>query len=234
MSNPKHVLIVGGTAGVGLAVARRLAAQGDRVTLTGRDATRARAAADGLGAGHQGLALDLADTGQVAAALADLGPVDHLVLCAVERDQNTIRHYDADAARRAFDIKVVGYNAVVAALQDRLNSDASIVLLGGVAFLRPYPGSTSVSAMNGAVVGMMRTYVAELAPVRINVIHPGLVVGTETHAAGPPALIAGLLARTPSGRFATVDDIAQAAQFLLDCPGINGAELVIDGGFHLR
>ncbi|MDG2520464.1 SDR family oxidoreductase [Caulobacter segnis] len=233
MTEPKHALVIGGTAGIGLAVARRLAHRGQRVVITGRDAGRAQAVADTLGQGHLGLGLDLAEPQTVAAALAAVGDIDHLVLSAVERDDNSVRQYDLAGAQRAVTLKMLGYTAVVAAVHARLRPGAAIVVMGGVALLRPYPGSTTVSMMNGAAVGMARTFAVELAPVRVNVIHPGAVDGTRSVETKPQALIDQVLGRTPAGRLADTGDIAQATLFMLDCPGVNGAELLVDGGFHL-
>lgn len=229
----KTALVVGATGGVGKTIAQFLAERGDQVVVTSRDAAKACAAAAALGPGHRGIALDLTKPETIKAALEGIGRVDHLVLCAVERDRNTIAAYDVAAAQRTVGLKLVGYSTVAAALAGRLNRDASIVLFSGVAFLRPYPGSTSTSTVNGGVVGLTRTLAIELAPVRVNAVLPGAIGDTEAFRGAPQAFVDAIVARTPEGRLLSTADIARAALFLLDAPGVNGVDLIVDGGYHL-
>ena len=72
-------------------------------------------------------------------------------------------------------MKLVGYTETVHTLLDRLSDDSSIVLFGGRAKDRPYPGSTTVTTVNGGISAMIRTLAIQLAPIRINAIHPGIV-----------------------------------------------------------
>jgi NAD(P)-dependent dehydrogenase (short-subunit alcohol dehydrogenase family) len=228
-----RALVVGGTSGIGHQIARTLAARGEEVVLTGRDAARAHAIASEIGAVHRGLALDLTRPQEISGQLSEVGAIDHLVLAAVERDRNSVRQYDVAAAVRAATLKIVGYTAVVSALVPRLTSAASIVVLGGLARDWPYPGSTTVSMVNGGVTSMVRTLAIELAPVRVNAIHPGAVGDSPIMKVLPRALIDQVIARTPTGHLVTMADIAAAALMLLDNPGINGVNLDVDAGFLL-
>jgi NADP-dependent 3-hydroxy acid dehydrogenase YdfG len=157
MPDQISALIVGGTSGIGREIAHALARRGEEVTVTGRDKTRAQTAAAEIGGRHRGLALDLTKPDEIVVALATVGPVDHLVLAAVERDQNSVRTYDTGRAIRLLTLKVVGYTAVVHALAPRFSATASIVVLGGLARDWPYPGSTTITMANGAVSSMVRT-----------------------------------------------------------------------------
>jgi NAD(P)-dependent dehydrogenase (short-subunit alcohol dehydrogenase family) len=172
MPDQVSALIVGGTSGIGREIAHALARRGEEVIVTGRDMARAPVAAAEIGDRHRGLALDLTKPDEIAAGLATVGPVDHLVLAAVERDQNSVRTYDIGRAIKLLTLKVVGYTAVVHALAPRFSTAASIVVLGGMARDWPYPGSTTITMANGAVTSMVRTLAVELAPVRVNAIHP--------------------------------------------------------------
>jgi NAD(P)-dependent dehydrogenase (short-subunit alcohol dehydrogenase family) len=222
------VLIVGGTSGLGLEIARYFAEAGDRVTLTGRDADRAAAVAAEIGGDTTGIALHLAEPHGIAAALAGIDVVDKLVLAAIDRDVNTrIADFDIDLAQRLVTLKLVGYPEVVHALRSRMGPDAAIVLFGGLAMMRPYPGSNTVSTVNGGVVGLMNTLIVELAPIRVNVIHPG-IVGDSPHWRGRD--LSPVVARTPCGRLAQMADIVDAVAFLLRNPGVNGVSLNVDGG----
>ena len=98
--------------------------------------------------------------------------VDHLVLAAIERDHNTAAEYAIERAIRLVTLKLVGYTEVVHTLVPKMHPGSSIVVFGGQAMQRPYPGSTTVSTVNGGVVGLVHTLACELAPIRVNGIHP--------------------------------------------------------------
>jgi NAD(P)-dependent dehydrogenase (short-subunit alcohol dehydrogenase family) len=207
------------------------------VVLTGRDAGRAEAVARELGdrapGSARGLALELAEPAGIAPALAKVGTVERLVLSAIDRDQNTAADYELTRAVHLVTLKLVGYTEVVHALLPRLTPDASVLLFGGQALNRPYPGSTTVSTVNGGVVGMVHTLAAELAPIRVNAIHPG-IVGDSPYWAGKDAALEATRARTPTGRLVTMAEIADAAVFLLENGGVNGVNLAVDGGWLLK
>jgi NAD(P)-dependent dehydrogenase (short-subunit alcohol dehydrogenase family) len=224
------VLIVGGTAGIGLELARYYADGGDRVTLTGRDASRAAAAAKEVGGETTGLALDLAAPKDIAPALAGLDTVDSLVLSAIERDVNTVADYDIERAIRLVTLKLVGYTEVVHTLRTRIAPRGAIVIFGGLAKERPYPGSTTVSTVNGGVSTLVHSLVVELAPIRVNAIHPG-IVGDSPYWRDRD--LSHVVARTPCGELACMADIVDAVAFLLRNRSVNGVNLYVDGGWML-
>jgi NAD(P)-dependent dehydrogenase (short-subunit alcohol dehydrogenase family) len=227
------VVIVGGTSGIGLRIAEVFAEQGRDVVITGREEERASETAAGIPGKVRGLGLDLAVPDAISERLADLGSVSHLVLVAIERDHNTVRDYDMHRALRLVTLKLVGYTEVVHVLVRRLRDDASILVFGGLAVKRPYPGSTMVTAVNGGVAGLVRTLAVELAPIRVNGLHPGIVVDTPAWSGKPSELLDGLRARTPTGRLASTEDVVDAALFLLSNRSVNGVNLDVDGGWLL-
>ena len=229
------IVIVGGTSGIGLGLARRYAERGRPVVITGRDAARCEDVARGVdGRGSvQSCGLDLAEPDAIGARLADVGTVDRLVLAAIERDENTVRDYDIERALRLVTLKLVGYTEVVHALASRLSEDASILLFGGLAMRRPYPGSTTITTVNGGVSGLVRTLAVELAPIRVNALHPGVIGDTPAWSGKPEAVLENLRARTPIGRLASTEDIVDAAVFLLENRAVNGVNLEVDGGWML-
>ena len=125
------LLVVSGTQGIGFEIARRYAGEGWSVVLTGRDESEAKSVAEELGGDTRGIALDLSEPEHVAAALADVTGIDHVVLSAISRDRNTIADYDIAGARYLAIMKLVGYTAVVSAMRDRHAEDGSVVLFGG-------------------------------------------------------------------------------------------------------
>ncbi len=233
MADRGAVVIVGGTRAIGLEVARHYADAGEPVVLSGRDPASVEAAVADLGGRATGLTFDLSEPDTIAAALAGVGPVRRLVLAAIDRDHNSVADYDISRAIRLVTLKLVGYTETVHALRDRLTDDASIVLFGGMAKERPYPGSTTVTTVNGGVVGLTRTLVEELQPLRTNSIHPG-VVGDSPYWAEKPAAVEKYTSQTPIGRLANMADIVGATVFLLENPAVNGVDLIVDGGWHCR
>jgi NAD(P)-dependent dehydrogenase (short-subunit alcohol dehydrogenase family) len=224
------VLVIGGTSGLGKEIARHYATNGSDVTVGGRDKSRAESAAKEIGGQSVGIALDLSHPSELAAALAGVGQVKYLVLAAIDRDNNTVKDYNIGAATELVVAKLVGYTEVVHALSDRLAEDGSIVLFGGQARERPYPGSTTVTTVNGGVTHMVRTLALQLAPVRVNAIHPGIVEDSPFWAGKN---VDGVRARTPGGRLVKMADITEAVVFLLENRGTNGVNLVVDGGWTL-
>jgi NAD(P)-dependent dehydrogenase (short-subunit alcohol dehydrogenase family) len=231
------VVIVGGTRAIGLELARHYAERGDEVVISGRSdehMTAALEALAGAGAGRvRGVTFDLAQPETIGPALAGLGAVRRLALVAIDRDQNTVKDYDLARALHLVTLKLVGYTEVVHTLAGRLTPDASILLFGGMAKERPYPGSTTVTTVNGGVVGLTRTLVEELKPLRVNSIHPG-VVGDSPYWSGKTAAIEKYTSETPLGRLATMTEIVDASVFLLENGAVNGVELIVDGGWHTR
>jgi NAD(P)-dependent dehydrogenase (short-subunit alcohol dehydrogenase family) len=224
------VVVVGGTSGLGLEVARHYAGSGRPLIITGRDPARAAAAAADLGADASGIGFDLSRPETIVGALHEVGQVDYLVLAAIYRDQNPIKEYKIDEAVDLTVMKLVGYPATVHALLPKLGEDSSVVLFGGRAKDRPYPGSTTVTTINGGVTSMIRTLAIELAPVRFNAIHPG-IVGDSPYWKEKP--LDAVLARTPTRRLVTMEDVVDATVFLLENRSVNGINLYVDGGWML-
>ena len=131
-------------------------------------------------------------------------------------------------------LKLVGFTEVVHALRDRLVADASVVLFGGMAKERPYPGSTTVTTVNGGVVGLTRTLVEELKPIRVNSIHPGVVGRQPVLGAPRPRRSRTTRRRRRPAGSRRMADIVDATVFLLENAAVNGVDLIVDGGWHCR
>ena len=225
------VVVVGGTRGLGREVAQFYADRGRDVVISGRDAAGAAACAAEIGGATRGIALDLAEPQTIAERLGDVGDVEFLVLAAIERDSNTVKDYDIAAALRLVTLKVVGYTEVVHALLPRMGDDAAVLIYGGLARDRPYPGSTTVTTVNGAVTGLVRTLVIELAPRRVNALHPAIVGDSPQWRDMPADRRQALEARTPIGRLVTMAEVVEASRFLLETRAMNGINLPVDGGW---
>ena len=232
----KSVVLIGATQGTGRELAAEYARRGADVVITGRSAERAAEVAAELSKDVSGtvtgLSLDLTKPTEIAGMLAPVERVDRLALVGMVRDRNTMAAYDVTRASELAVTKVVGYTTVVSALASRLTPDAAVLLFGGVAKHYPYPGSTTVSAVNGAVTGLVRTMSVELAPVRVNAIHPGLIEDSPFWDGNTAAadLIEGLRKVSLTGRLGCMSDVVDACVFLLENALANSIDLHMDGG----
>jgi NAD(P)-dependent dehydrogenase (short-subunit alcohol dehydrogenase family) len=224
-------VVVGGTRGIGFEIARHFAKAGHDLVLTGQTAANVEGAVASIGGRATGVTFDLSEPETIGPALAPIGPVRYLIQVAIDRDQNTVRDFDIGRATRLALLKLVGYTEVVHALIDRFDESSAIVLFGGQAKDLPYPGSTTVSTVNGGVEGLTRTLVHELKPIRVNCLHPG-IVGDSPYWESRKAALDATRARTPTGRLTTMADIVSATAFLLENTSMNGVYLKVDGGIH--
>ena len=225
------IVVVGGTRGLGREVAQFYAGRGRDVVITGRDAEVGATCAAEIGGSTRCVTFDLAEPETIAAALSDVGDVDYVVLAAIDRDSNSVRDYDIAAAMRLVTLKLVGYTEVVHTLLPRLGAESAILIYRGLARDRPYPGSTTVTTVNGGVTSLVRTLVIELAPIRVNVIHPAIVGDSPQWRDMPRERYEALVARTPTGRLPTMEQVVDASRFLLENGAINGINLAVDGGW---
>jgi len=230
MASDGSVVIIGGNRGIAREIAQHYADAGREVVITCTDGADATQAASEIGARTRGLELNLVHPETIGPALASVGPVDYLVIAAISRDENKVREYDIGKALELVTLKLVGYTEVVHALLDRMSDDSAIVLFGGLAKDRPYPGSTTVSTVNGGVVALTRTLATELAPIRVNAIHPG-IVGNSPY--WKDKSLDHVIARTPTRRLTTMDDVTDAVRFLLENRSVNGVDLRVDGGWMI-
>ena len=224
------VVIVGGTGGIGREVARHYIDAGHDVVITGSQQARTEDIAAELGDSVGAVGFDLGKPETIAEALSDVGPVSKLVLSSIARDNNPVREYTIEGAIHLTTMKLVGYTQTIHTLIDRFDDHASVVLFGGRAKDRPYPGSTTVTTVNGGVSSLIRTLAIELAPIRFNALHPG-IVGDSPFWEDKP--LDAVVDRTPTGQLATMADVVDATVFLLENPAVNGVNLYVDGGWML-
>jgi NAD(P)-dependent dehydrogenase (short-subunit alcohol dehydrogenase family) len=234
MADPGCVVVVGGTSGIGREVVRHFVSTGRDVVLTGLDPDNAAKVAAEFGHRARGLGFDLAEPERIATALAGVGPVDHLVLAAIHRDEAAVADYGIAGAVNLVTLKLVGYTEVIHTLLPQMSADSSIVVFGGQAKDRPYPGSVTVSTVNGGVVGMVHALAHELAPIRINGIHPGIVGDSPYWSVKPQPVLDAVRDRTPTGRLVAMQDIVHAVVFLLENRAVNGTNLNVNGGTLVR
>lgn len=239
MSNTKqpHTFVVGGTAGMGFATARALLQRGHRVTVASRTPGKVESAAAALGVGAQGAVIDMLDESSVERALAASEPFQHLVLAGSGRVKwGPIGDVPGGAVLRALEYKLVGYWTCIRAAAPRLAQEGSVTLFSGAASRKSMPGTAALAAVNGGINAMARTLATELAPVRVNVISPGLVA-TEAYDPMPEEARSQLFEQAanslPIGRLGLAPEVGGAAAELVSNSYITGALLDCDGGHQL-
>jgi NAD(P)-dependent dehydrogenase (short-subunit alcohol dehydrogenase family) len=230
--NAGAVVVIGGTGGLGREIAKHYADRGRDVVVSGRDRNRAAAVATELGDTARGIALELTELDRIGSALAEVGQVGQLVLSAIDRGSTTVDDFATAPAASLAIQKLVGYVEVVHALRSRLSPDSAIVVFGGQARVRPYPGSTMVSTVNGGVIGMVRTLSVELAPIRVNSVHPGIVGDSPFWVDKPAQVLEAFRSGTLTGTLTRMADVVSAVTFLLENRSVNGVDLVVDGGWR--
>jgi len=228
----RKILVIGGTSGIGREIAYSHAERGHDVIITGRDLERTTSIAKDIGKNVKPIALDLANPEDIASQLASVEDIDYLVLVAIERDHNSAKEYDLESATRLVTVKLVGYTEVIHTMLPRMTKDGSIVIFGGLAKERPYPGSTTVTMVNGGVTSMIRTLAIELTPVRVNAVHPGIIADSPSWK-DQADVIKRVKERTPGGKLAVTEDVVSSVDFLLTNNGVNGVNLTVDGGWML-
>ncbi len=234
MDKPGTVVVIGGTCEIGKHLAQYYADKEHRVVVTSRDLGRAQATAREIGGDCVGLSVDLSQPHQIASALADVDDVLHLALVALHRDNNKVREYNIDEAIKLVTLKLVGYTEVVHVLAPKMREDASIVIYGGLARNQPYPGSTTITTVNGGVATLINSLALELAPIRVNAIHPGQVGDTPAWMKQSKEVLDNLKSRTALGRLVTIEDVIHATVFLFENRGVTGVNLRVDGGRMMK
>ncbi len=224
----KRVLIVGGSGGLGLAVAARAGAYGAELVLASRSAGEKQPAlAAALGREVVAVSMDVASESSMDAALPRIGSIDHLVLATRPAiTPGPFAATDLQEAKQAFETKFWGPYRLIQKLHTRISQGGSIVLTSGIAGEKIYRNHSTMAVINSATEALCRTLAVELAPVRVNAVSPGFV------APKPPE--AEIYARQfPAGRVAAPEEVADAFVSLMQNAYVTGTTLVVDGGARL-
>lgn len=242
----QHIIIVGGTSGMGLATAQAALLAGASVTITGRTLGRAEQVAADLSAGYAaGLpkgtvrfaALDVADETSVRAlAKAQPGPDHVFVAAGSTKLAPVLSDEPLDDLTRAANDRVMGSLRVVRAFAPGMAAGSSFVLTGGLSTDRPIKNAWVSGLGTAAAEQLARVLALELAPIRLNAISPGW---TDTPmwdgilGANKQAVFADVAAKWPIPRLVTADEVASAVLFLMSNRAITAEVLHIDGGQRL-
>jgi NAD(P)-dependent dehydrogenase (short-subunit alcohol dehydrogenase family) len=227
----ERILVIGGARALGAAVARRAAKDGYDVLVGARDLAAADVLAGELGG--TAVRIDLQDESTIAAAAERLQDgIDHLVMTGSAPHDVRATELDHDKLVAAFTAKVVGPLLVAKHFAPVLRPTGSVVMFSGVVGWRPAPGSLVKGITNGAVEYAARHLAADLAPVRVNAISPGVVDSGAWDRLGDKK--SGLLDKSAAGtfvgRYGETEDIVDAVMWLLRAGFVSGETIHVEGG----
>ena len=236
MSNAETVVVIGGSSGMGLAVARRCLADGARVVIAGRSRQRLEAASAELGCPPALTAVpaDITDRAQLQHLFEQAGTLTHLVITAADLPYGPAATLTEDSMVRAVRSKIIGPLTAAQLAAPRMPAHGSITYTTGIAAYRPMPGGALAAITNGALESMVRALALELAPIRVNAVSPGWVDTPIWDSLGAPevkqARLAEMAARLPGRRIGRAEDIANTIAFLLGDGFVTGTVLHAEGG----
>jgi NAD(P)-dependent dehydrogenase (short-subunit alcohol dehydrogenase family) len=232
--NGKRVVVLGGSSGIGLAVAQAAAGEGAQVVIASSNADRLERALSSLPAGAEGRVTNLLSSQDVAALFESLGDFDHLVYTAGEALRLApLQALDIAAARSFFELRYWGALTAAKAAQSKLRPGGSIVFTSGVAGARPGSGWSVAASICSAMEGLTRALAVELAPIRVNIVSPGVVrtaLWRDMDESAREELYASAAARLPVGHVAEASEIAEGYLYLMRQTYVTGQVLALDGG----
>jgi NAD(P)-dependent dehydrogenase (short-subunit alcohol dehydrogenase family) len=230
----KRVIILGGSSGIGLAVAEQATSQGANVVVVSSNSERVKKAIQTVGGDAEGQTVDLSDEQAVAAIFTKLGSFDHLIFTAGDSlHVHELAVTDLKQARRAFELRYWSALAAVKYGSPHIRKGGSIVLTTGVAGRRPHKGWVVAASVCGTIEALTRALAIELAPIRVNAVSPGVVrtnLWQNMSAADREHLYESVGDSLPVGRVGEAEDIAQAYLFLMQEGFSTGQTVVVDGG----
>ena len=233
------IVVIGGSSGIGLAVARRSLDDGATVMIAGRsqqrlDAARADLDRTGPPAGRLSThPVDIGDPAQVTRLFERVGTLSHLVVTAADLPYGPVVSLSEDSMVRAVRSKILGPLFAAQQAAPRITKPGSITFTSGIAASRPAPGGALAATVNGALESMVLALALELAPIRVNAVSPGWVDTPVWDRLATPdvknARLADLAARLPARRLGRPEDIANAVAFLIADTFVTGTVLHAEG-----
>jgi NAD(P)-dependent dehydrogenase (short-subunit alcohol dehydrogenase family) len=232
--NGKRVVVLGGTSGIGLAVAEAAARAGATPVVASSNPARVQAALAGLPEGTEGHTLDLLDEGAVRDFFARIGAFDHLVYTAGEALQiGPLAETALAGARTFFELRYWGALTAAKYGTPLIRPGGSIVFTSGIAGARPQAGWALGASICSAMEGLTRALAVELSPLRVNLVSPGFVrtpLWSNISEEQREAMYAAAGARLPVGRVGEAEELAEAYLFLMRQGFATGQTFVVDGG----
>jgi len=228
----KKVVVVGGSSGMGFAVAKLSHEAGATVVLASRSKDKLLAKAKELGNDVQVQELDTTREESIKSAFANVGKIDHLVIPGSSTKTGPLK--SLSVADAEFTMRSKFFGPYLCAKYAELDPEGSLTLFSGVLSQRPGTGMPILGAVNAAVEGLGRALALELAPVRVNVVSPGMTRDTGAYLSMPEEAREGMFKlvadHLPVKRVGTPHDLASISLALMTNPFITGVIVPVDGG----
>lgn len=236
MLQGKRIVIIGGSSGIGLAATKLTVEQGAEVVIASRSAEKLEKAKAELGGQIKTYSLDISNEEQVKSFFESVGTIDHLVVTAAETSGGTFLSADTAKDQKMFENKFWGQYYAAKYGAPAISRGGSITLFSGIVAYKAMVGSATLSAINAAVTALGRTLALELAPIRVNVISPG-IIDTPSRSKMPDAarnqFYSDLASKLPLKRVGKAEDVAKGIIYLLSNDFVTGTVLHVDGGHRL-
>lgn len=227
----KQVLIVGGSSGIGLGIAKTAAAAGATVTIAARNEDKLKKAAAEIGRGATGRRLDQTDDASVAAFFGDGKVWDHVVTSAGAGGRGFLPGIAMADAQAAMEGKFWGYFRVARAA--KISKSGSLTFISGKLGQKPSAGTSLIAAVNSAIEGLSRGLALDLAPTRVNTVSPGVIdtpMWDRMGQAQKQAMFDQAAKDLPAGRIGKPEDVGAAVLFLMTNSFATGSLINLDGG----
>ncbi len=227
----KRVVVIGGTTGIGFAIAELASSLGAKVVVGSRSLDKVGAAIKRL-PGSTGHAVDLADETSVIRFFEGVGAYDHLAVTAGDWDTpmfGSIRDLDFEQAKGLLTVRFWGVLAAVKHGIRTIAADGSITLTSGLLAQRPRPGTVMATALGGALEHLAKALAMDLAPIRVNAVSPGLIL-TDVVKQRSSAAVEAMVAPLPLPRTGTPHEAAKAYTYLMTNGYATGQVLAVEGG----
>jgi len=223
----ERVLVVGGSAGIGLAVARLARKKASQVIVASRGAKeRVPTLPEPLNS-LEAHTFDITSSTDHERLFAEIGTMDHVIVAVrPEVSSAPFQAVDIEEAKRAFETKFWGQYRLVQVAHRHVKGTGSITLTSGIAGEKVFPGASTMALINSATESLCRTLAVELSPLRVNCVSPGFVEPK------PPS-VQEYAGRLPVKRLAAVEEVASACLWLMENRYVTGTVTVVDGGARL-
>jgi NAD(P)-dependent dehydrogenase (short-subunit alcohol dehydrogenase family) len=229
------VVVIGGSAGIGLETARRARAEGADVVIAARNPERLARAAEEIGASRTA-AFDALDAEQLTSFLDDLGPIDHVLWTGSGPYYAPLADLDLAEVRRDIESHLLVPVAIARHAVGRVRDGGTLLFIGGTGGRRIHAGLGLISALTAAMPALVATLALEIAPVRVNLIAAGFVdtpLSASLLGDGLEARREELRSTLPIRRVVGPEDVAALAVHLMANTALTGATYDIDGGQQL-
>lgn len=237
MIQNQKIVIIGASQGMGFETAKLLASQGNELIIASKTKGKIELAVKEIGGNTTAKVLDFSDEPAVKNFFDEAGNFDHLVLIGAGKPAwGPFTQFESVALKSAFNTKFFGYYYCSKYAIPFLRKDGSIIMVIGGAARKAIPGTAGLAAVNGAILTMGRTMAVELAPLRVNIVSPGLV---DTPAYNwmneeqKQGFYKQMGDQIPVGRIGKPEEIAKIIESVLDNNFMTGAVIDVDGGGSL-